>query len=333
MRGVINNSETSITRDVGSFLPELRFRYNIATSKSLRLNYDTDINLPSLEQLSPIVDNSDPLRIYLGNPGLKEEYQHSSVLRFISFNQFSSTSLFAQLRGTYTSNKIINSSFINSDLVEVITPVNIDADLRMTAYASFSKPINKIRMRVRVNGNTSYNRSQVFINQILNNLDRWNHVVGISLQSMNSDVFEYTFGADWTYNTTGYSESSNINQNFFIQHYYTDLSVNFLKTWRLSTSFDVRFFSGDQFNGDETLPLWEASLSKFIFKDQRGEIKLTAFDILNENRGISRNATGNYLEEVLSNSLTQYFMLSFIYKLKGLGQESKVPSWMTRRNR
>jgi Outer membrane protein beta-barrel family/CarboxypepD_reg-like domain len=318
--GFVNDDETPIRRDFGVLLPSVRFRYEFATARSMRFDYNTSINVPSIQELSPIVDNADPLRIYIGNPDLKEEYVHNTRILFHSFSQFSNTSIFGMLRGVVTKNKIINSSYFDEDLREVTTPVNIDTDWRMTAYGSFSTPLKFIKTRIRLNINSTYNRSQVFINRVINDMDRWNNRFGMSFQSLNSDIVDYSVGASWTYSTTKYSINSNIDQNFFIQNYYADISVNFLKTWSVSSSFDVRFFSGDQFQGNEVIPLWQLSLSKYVFEDRRGEIKFSVFDVLNENKGISRTSNLNYLQEIRSNSLTQYGMLSFIYSIKGFGQ-------------
>ena len=320
LRGFVNDNETPIIRDFSSFLPSLRWRYEFATARSMRVNYTTSINVPGIQELSPIVDNTDPLKVYIGNPNLKEEYVHNTRIMFHSFSQFSNTSIFAMLRGVVTKDKIINSSYFDSDLRQITIPINIDVDYRLTAYGSFSTPLKLIKSRIRLNVNSTYNRSQVFINRVQNDIDRWNHRFGLSFQSLNSDVFDYSIGGSWTYNTTAYSENSSINQDYFIQNYYTDISVNFLKTWSISTSFDVRFYSGDQFSDNEIVPLWKFSLSKYVFKDRRGEIKLSVFDVLDENQGISRTSNLNYIQEIKSNALEQYVMLSFVYAIKGFGQ-------------
>ena len=320
LRGFVNDNESPIRRDFGVFLPSVRWRYEFATARSMRVDYSTSINVPGIQELSPIVDNTDPLRVYIGNPNLQEEYVHNARVMFHSFSQFSNTSIFAMLRSVVTKDKIITSSYFDQDLREITTPINIDTDLRLTAYGSFSTPLKFIKTRIRLNLNSTYNRSEVFINRVNNDIDRWNHRFGLSFQSLNSEIFDYTVGGSWTYNTTTYSDNTSFDQSYFIQNYYTDISVNFLKTWSISTSFDVRFFSGEQFVDNEVIPLWKFSLSKYVFADRRGEIKLSIFDVLDENQGISRTSNLNYIEEIKSNALEQYVMLSFVYAIKGFGQ-------------
>ncbi|MDX1407331.1 MAG: outer membrane beta-barrel protein, partial [Saprospiraceae bacterium] len=321
LRGIINQDESPIAKEYTTVLPSLRYRYEFATARSIRFDYRTSIDVPSLQQLSPLIDNSNPQRIYVGNPDLKAEYQHRANVHFHSFSQFSFTSIFAMLSGTITKNKIVNSTEVDRvTFKETQRPVNIDNDYRLTGYASFGTPLKFIRSRVELNSNVSYNNSKLFINTIENDVDRWTKSFGLSFSSMNSEVLEYQVGTRFSNTTTEYSEDRSFDQDFLTQTYYADVTVNFLKTWSVSTSYDLNVYKGDQFEGNEELPLWKASLSKFVFKDKRAEIKLSMFDVLDENRGINRTSESNYLEEIRTNSLGRYYMLSFIYSIKGFGQ-------------
>jgi hypothetical protein len=278
--------------------------------------------VPSISQLSPVIDNTDPLNIYMGNPDLQAEYVHRASLHFHSFSQFSFTSIFAMITGTLTKNKIVNSTSINEQFVETTTPVNIDTDKQLTGYASFGTPLRFIDTRIQLNANLTYNKSLIPINGVENDLDRLSGTLGIQFQGMNSEVIEYTVGSNWTQSNTKYSEDSRQDQKFFTHHYFGDLTLNFLKTWSLSTSMDYRLYTGDQFEENQALPIWKASLSKYVLEGKRGQIRLSVFDLLDENKGLSRTATANYLEEVRANSIGRYVMLSFLYSIKGFGQQS-----------
>ena len=339
LTGFVNSSENRIDKDFRNLLPSLSYRYEFASARSLRFEYNTRIDVPDVDQLSPIVDNSDPLRIYLGNPNLKAEYVHSARLGFHSFSQFSSTAIFGMLRATYTENQIINAKSIDTNLVEISIPRNIDGQLNLSAFGSFSRPVNFIKSRIRLDGRLSYTNSKIYINIAdgmgvdfqESSYDRWSETIGISFQSLNSDVYTYDVGGKWTFNNTFYELEGQTDQSFFTQNYYAEFGLTFLKNWNIRTEFDVNIYSGDGFSDTQTLPLWSASLSRYILKDKKGEIKLSCFDILNKNRGISRVSNSNYLEEVNSNSLGQYFMLSFIYSIKGFAQGAAPDVHITRR--
>ncbi len=320
--GFVNDSETPIRKELQNLLPNLRWRYEFGTARSMRLDYRTSISVPSISQLSPVLDNSNPLNIYVGNPDLQAEYAHRAGLHFHSFSQFSFTSIFAMINGTLTKNKIVNATSIDQQFVETTTPVNIDNDYQLTGYASFGTPLKFIKSRIQLNANVSYTRSLIPINGINNDLDRWTRTFGVQFQNQNSDVVEYTVGSNLTQSTTKYSENTQQNQDFFTHHYFGDLTLNFLKTWSITTSMDYRLYTGDQFEENQALPIWKASLSKYVMEGKRGQIKLSVFDLLDENKGLSRTSTANYLEEVRANSIGRYVMLSFLYSIKGFGQNS-----------
>lgn len=321
--GFVNDGEMPIQKHLQSYLPNFRWRYELSTSRSFRIDYRTAIRVPSISQLSPVIDNSDPLNIYIGNPDLKAEYSHVGSLHFHSFSQFSFTSLFAMITGTLMKNKIVNGTSISEAFIETVRPINIDNDYLLSGYASFGTPLKFIKTRLQINANVSYNKSLIPVNNVNNDFDRLSGTIGLQFQNQNSDVFEYTFGSNWTQSKTQYSESTQQNQDFFTHHYFGDVTVNFLKSWSASTSMDYRLYTGDQFEEDQALPIWKASLSKFVMEGKRGQIKLSVFDLLDENKGISRTSNANYLEEIRANSIGRYVMLSFLYSIKGFGENAK----------
>jgi hypothetical protein len=85
---------------------------------------------------------------------------------------------------------------------------------------------------------------------------------------------------------------------------------------------DYRLYTGDQFDENQALPIWKASISKYVMEGKRGQIRLSVFDLLDENKGFSRTSAANYLEEVRANSIGRYVMLSFLYSIKGFGQKA-----------
>jgi hypothetical protein len=247
---------------------------------------------------------------------------HRLSLHFHSFSQFSFTSIFARLYGTFTDQKIVNATEINSQFVETTSPVNIDQEYQLGLYGSFGTPLKFIKSNVNLNVNIQYTNSAIPINSVLSDVDRWTRTFGVSFQNQNSDVIEYRLGANWTQSTTTYSSDSRNDQDFFTHNYFSDLTLNFLKTWSVSTGLDVKLYTGDQFEENQTLPIWKASISKYVLEGRRGQIRLSMFDLLDKNRGLSRTSTANYLEEVRANSIGRYGMVSFLYSIRGFNKDS-----------
>ncbi len=313
------NVNTSIDNDFFFLLPSMQLRLNFASSRNLFIQYRTNVNEPSIEQLQPIVDNSDPLNIYVGNPELRPEYTHRLTSRFLSFSQFTFTSFFAYVDISYTDNSIVNATSVDSLFRVTTTPVNVDNAYRILNFASFSTPIRKLGIDIRLNYNVTYNRGIQFINLEETDFDRIATGGGVRIDNRKKDVIDIAVGGNLNHSLTTYSNPESPDQSFFNQRYFGELNINLGQKWRIGSEINYTIYQGDAFGEAEKIPIWEASLSRYIFEGNRGEIQLTAFDLLNKNRGINQTSDLNYIEEERITSLGRYVMLSFTYNLSRLG--------------
>ncbi len=310
-----------LRRDFTRLLPSAFFNYEAKTGRNFSAEYRTELREPSLEQLQPVVDNSDPLNIYVGNPNLRPAYTHNLELRAMHFDQFTMTSIFANIRATYSTNYITNASTVDSLFRRTVSPVNVAQDFLLNPYFNFNTPIRPIKANFQVSLGTTYNRGILFVNETENKTNRWNHSLDISLENRKKENIDARIGLRLAQNATHYSVSKALNQTFFQQTYFTELTVYATPKWTINSGLDYTFYSGETFGGARSIPLWRASLTRYVLKNNRGQIKLAAFDLLNRNVGISRSSQFNYLEEVRINNLSRYFTLTFAYALSGFGNK------------
>lgn len=319
LNGKLLLSEIDINNSFVNVLPNLRMQFNFATGRNLRFRYETSVREPSIEQLQPVVDNSSPLNIYVGNPDLRPEYTHDFTLNYLSFNQLTLANFFGFFNFRYTRNKISESQLIDDRFVITRTPVNVVRDYNLNGSFSYSTPVRLIKSRINIRTDLFYVNGISLVNAVENNTNRLNASIDLRLENRFKETIDVSIGAKYGYNQTTYSIDDNLDQQFWNQTYYTDLSLNLPKGFTLSTNFDFEIFNGRASGFNQNVPLWHAAISKFVFKDQRGELKFSVFDLLNQNIGITRRAEVNFVEDVRIKSLGRYFMLSFTYTLKGLG--------------
>lgn len=304
-----------IQRSFFNWLPNLRYSYRFSTGNSFEFDYSTSVNEPNLGQLQPVVNNTNPLRIYNGNPNLKTEYRHNIGMRYMLYDQFSFTSLFVRTNLSYTENKINNATTIDESLRQIVTPVNVKNDVLFNSSASFSTPIRPIKTKVSLSYNNSYNRGITPINDQENIVSRNNNGFNFKLENRNKKVIDLSVGSRFNWTSTKYSLDESLNQKFLTRTLFASMNIEVLKKWNIGTDFKEISYQGQAFANNQSFPLLTASISRSFLKFDRGQLTLYAYDILGQNRGINRNSEFNYIEDERVNVVGRYVMLSFTYAL------------------
>ncbi|MEL7533537.1 MAG: outer membrane beta-barrel protein, partial [Bacteroidota bacterium] len=322
--GEIFSQDTLITQDFRNWLPSMRYSYDFGTGKSISFRYNTDVREPSLEQLQPLVNNTDPLNLYLGNPDLQAEYTHSASTQLVIFDQFSFTNLFLNFNLRYTQDKITQSRTIDSLFRQTIQPVNVGQDIVLTSFLNFGTPIKPLKIKLNFDVQTTYNRGIVFVNTIENTTDRWITSSVLSLENRRKDRIDWRVGGELGYNQSQYSVNAELNQSFVNQRYFFDLDINLdkEKKWQFSSQFDYWVYPpSGPFAQAQNIALWEASLGHSFLENNRARIEVVGFDLLNQNIGLNRSNQLNYFEEERVTTLRRYVMLRFTWQLSAFGSQ------------
>jgi hypothetical protein len=201
--------------------------------------------------------------------------------------------------------------------VKTTSPLNVDNDVNVSGRVSYSTPIRRLAIKTRVSTNVNYRNNIVFINSLEDRANRYTGGLNLSFENRRKDNFDAEIGGQWNYNTVLYNNSERNNTNYLNQRYYANFVFSALKKWNFKTGMNVNLYSAESFGEAAVIPIWTASISRYFLKGDRGEFRISAFDLLNQNQGFNRSNTLNYIETSTVNSLGRYFMGSFIYNLKG----------------
>ena len=313
---VTKNTETK-PNPFRNFLPTARFSYEFTSSQRIGLDYDTDVREPSIDQLQPISDNSDPLNIYQGNPALNPEYNHRLRLRYNNFNQANMHSFFSNINFNYTLDKIVNEQVVTRNFVRITRPVNVKDAFSTNGFVGYNFPINP-KLRFSFNDNTSFNRGISLVNQAENITKRLTSTNNVRLDYRLRDSFDFSIGARVSYNNTAYSLQKSLNRTYFTHEYEASFNITLPWNLRLVSDFNYQFYTGQNFGANQSIPIWNAAISKLLFKNKKGELKLAVLDILNKNTGFTRTTDANYIQDEFTASLRRYAMLSFTYAINPL---------------
>ncbi|TNE29369.1 MAG: TonB-dependent receptor [Bacteroidetes bacterium] len=301
-------------------LPYVNYNWSISTFSRVGANYSTSVDMPELTQLLTLLDITNPLVKYVGNPNLEPQVSHNMWMHYGRWNSFDGSGFFASISGGRTDNVISTDQTIDSNYVRIFRPENYsEPAYRVSADANYRFTIKRLGMSTRVRVNGGYNQSPNSLNGELN-IQSGSNVGGqLSFRNTNQEFFGYSFGGELNYNWSFYSLQEQLNQEYLSHSYFANVEWTPNKRFGIETGVDLQTYTNASFADDQFVPVWNANVRYNLSKDGTAQFELTVFDILNQNRGINRYATLNSIVETQTNSLGRYVMLTFLYKFNSAG--------------
>ncbi|MBL0233897.1 MAG: TonB-dependent receptor family protein [Chitinophagaceae bacterium] len=320
---ITNNKDSLISKSFTNILPSATFKYNFSKFRTFTLNYNANTNQPSLSQLQPVPDNSNPLYIREGNPDLKQEFSHNFRGNMNLMSPYKNKNFFLFFNTVFTDHKIVN--YDSLDLATGIRrsrPVNVNGVFNFNADLNYSLPVKFLKGSIEWGNTVRFNKGKQFINSQLNEIRQFAWGPQWRLDVNPTQKLNLNFGAELNYNRTRYSAQPSQNNNYLSQEYTASMDWDLPKQFAFSSSF--AYTINDQLSSgfNARVPIWNASISRQFLKFNRGELKFAATDLLNRNQGISRNTSQNYIEDKEVNTLKRFFLLSFTYSLTKSGLNS-----------
>ena len=316
-----------VDRRFFSWVPNASFSYDLKQNRYLYTNYSVNVRQPSTRDLQPVIDNSNPRFIREGNPGLLPQLTHNVNAGYSKFDPATFMNLFVNLYYNYNINQVVYNQTVDSLLVTTSRPENIDGGQNVGTYMSFGFPLKKTKASLNLNTQINVGEFPIYINDVLNNTRTNNYNVGLRLDLTPSEKFTFYGNANLGFNNTRYSINSGQNQNIVNHRFGADMNVQFPKAIYLNSNFTYQVFVNRRFGFDQRLPILNLSVYKFLMKDNRAEVRLSAYDIFNRNKGITQSATQNFVSEERVTTLARYFMLSFTYNMRGMKSQMRRNGW------
>jgi len=305
-------------------------RYSPERSKSISLGYSTNADVPSVRQLQPVVDRTNPTNIIIGNPVLEPTFNQRVNLNYRNFDFASRSGIFAYAYFNFTDNQVAATSSVDN-FVRTTTYTNVDGVINGNLGASYSKSYKKdaTEFRYRIGANGGYNRNVGFINAIQYESDQFTVTPTLRLTYAIDEVLEIEPGYSVTFNDIQYDINSGRDQNY-VNH---SLSLETTTYWPKNVVFgnDISYnkFGNVAPGFDSTSLLWNMSLGYQFLKDNAA-VKVKVYDLLDQNVDTRRLVGDDYIQDVNNLVLQRYAMLSFTYKISSFGG-GKAPSRRGRR--
>lgn len=315
LKGDLISRDVKIDRTFENLLPTVRFNYDFSSFRHLRMDYETSMQEPTIQQLQPVVDNSDPLNIYVGNPDLVPAYVHRISANYTAFNPARFINFFAFVNSSYMRNAIVNSQTTDPvSFARITQPVNVSSSKNLSANFNGGFPVKKLNSRFNIGPTATLSESITVLNGQDNTVRNKTLGGSVRYNFTYKEIVIIDLSANLSHQETKY-DFNTPDQQYFNQTYRSELNLNFLKNYAFNTTYEYLIYSSTTTDFRETIPFLNLSVSRFMLKNNAGELKLGVNNLLDQSNSVSQSSGENYIQQSTTNNLGRYYMLSFTYAL------------------
>jgi len=298
-----------------NWYPRASLIYSSGSGRSLNLQYSAATKSPTLQELQPVADPTNPFLIRVGNPDLKQELTHRLGASYNIFNTHSFRNLQLHLDGTYSQNAIVSSTTIMAGGIQQQESVNTNGVWNVSGNLNYGFPLGdqkKGNGSIGLNGR--YGRGVSIVNGVQD--ITFSPGAGATGKLNFHPVEELFVEAQGMVGFTASHYSANPLQKTgaWTQHYSLQASYLFPGAVGLSTFYSLRLTTGSL--PAPPVSVWNASAYKDIGRRRDFQLRLSAFGLLNNTRNTSQSMSPGVLSTTQTNIPGRIFLLSLVWHFK-----------------
>ncbi len=307
-------TDTLIQQGLTNVLPRVIWTQKFSQTSRLRVSYNTNSTLPSISQLQPVPDNSNPNFIQIGNSALQPNYTHTVNANFNMWKGLSGFYVYSGLNYVRQKDAFSTSTIYNSFGGTTSQTINIDHADFGYFYGGAGIPIPKMKdMRLDVNLNGNYSSTENYINNERNRSKNTSFGTDLGLQ-YNGDSLSFEVNAGFSYTIPSNSLSTLTNQPYTNYDFGIDFNWTLPGRWFVNSDATYTINTGRTAGYNLNYVIWNASIQRSFMKSQNLYFGIEAYDILNQNISNYRTVNDNVIVDQRSNVIRRYFMAKMTLK-------------------
>ena len=330
-----------------NIIPTFRFAYNFSRSRNLSINYNGTSSTPSFSQLQPVIDFSNAVYPVEGNPNLKPQFTNNFSIRYNNFSFATGDIFFASFQYQAISNYVASNTITypgkykdpRFDNTILTTYQNAEGYNSTSGQLTYAKPFDNRKFTVYFRGTVSYTNNIAFITNIDSGSYKSTNAENISKNLQFTpqfqfrvditDVIDAQFLTNYAINRANNSiRDSLTNGTANIRTWNVGLNgKNYFGDWTFSYDFTKATNYGYAANIKVTNPnILNLYVERRFLKDHRGTIRVSAFDLFNQNTGFTDVASATSNTETHVNRLARYYLASFTLRLEKFAGKAPTPA-------
>ena len=315
-----------------NILPNAMLMYRLSEYSRIRVFYRSSTNQPSIQQLQDVYVYSGLTNVSIGNPNLRQQFGHMVAGRYNYTNTVNGNNFFAnvfvQTNSDYIANGIYTSArdslLTATDTLKaggrLTKAMNLDGYFSARSFFTYGVPLKFIKSNFNMNAGFGYTRTPGVSNYVEGFSHNYNYNLGAVVSSNISEYIDFTVSYTANFNVLNNTIDPRNNSNYSTHNAAASVNLLSKNGWVVQNEINHTFTKGLGEGFDQRFWLWNASVGKKFLKNQRGELRLSVFDLLKQNQSVSRTMNGLEIVDEQNQVLTQYFMLTFTYRLKNFGK-------------
>ena len=321
-----------VKRNFVNLFPKAGFTYKFNQTSQANIQYNGSTQQPSISEIQPVQDNSNPLNITIGNPNLKQSFNHSINVNINSYKVMQQRGFFFYGGGDIKDNAIVTNSTINDTSGKTINQY-INADGNYNYYSGFNyfMKVKKVEANVNFGLNMNGSRYNSFVNNIKNTTLNTSPGFEIGISKDKEKKYNFSVEFKMNYNLATTTVTNTVKTNYWTMDPSCELTYQL--PWKLEINADADYSvrqRTEQFNVNNNVLMLNGYIGRKLFKNDKAIIKFIAHDILNQNIGYTRNVSANQVSERKYETITRYFLLSFLWNFTKKGPAAEGNTTITK---
>ncbi|TDW99764.1 TonB-dependent receptor [Dinghuibacter silviterrae] len=305
--------DTSNQQSYKGFAPNLSF-YSNGKNRHFYAYYNFSVQAPTATQLTPLVNNSNPLYLVLGNPNLHYAQTHSVHYSYSFYNPKKDEGFNSNATFNDVVDYISNSTTVdNTTGAQVTQPVNLNGAYNYNGWFSYFRPFpfgEKDKLRWNVNLWTQGGKNSNLLNGTDNvNTSNYTRVyMGLTYDS--HQWLDLHTDMSLARQESDYSLEPNLNNVAYFLDISPNITFQVAPRTEVNIDYDYRQSTGQSAGFNTSVNMLNADFVQYFDNKKDIWLKVKGYDLLNQNVSVWRTTGSNYIQDTRSNVLTRFVLVS-----------------------